>query len=218
MKHFALAFLFAATHAVSQTIPDKVYREILSAQDGRDTKSLTAFLSHKQPEIRARAAFACASVQDTSHVAILNKLLFDNHYSVRTAAALALGQMNFVIDSAGRTAISAALVKRLAVEQSSRVAARIAEALGKVGNESSLDILVAAGRSTAYVGVRSEAALSVGRYAYRGIKSKTATQFVADMIEALGNDGGWKAAYALMRIGDSTFLSKHSDADCRETH
>ncbi len=199
---------FASTFAFAQ--PEKARREILIAQDVRDSRALSTFLSHKNPDVRSFAAFACGSVQDTLHAHLLVNLLSDKDYHVRTASAFALGQMNSVIDSARRASLSSALTKRLAIEQSRHVALRIVEALGKVGDEMSLNVLVAAGESSPYSGVRAEAALAVGRYAYRGIKNKTAVQFVADVIERNASDEAWKAAYAMMRVADSALLARYT--------
>lgn len=206
----AVALTFSAMLAASaQTLPEKTRRAILVAQDMRDAKAIAKFLLDKNPEVKARAAFACGSMQDTVHIPRLVELLSDSHFTVRSSAAFGLGQLNYVVDSVQRSLVSRALTKRLSIEQSRIVALSLVEALGKVGDEWSLSTLAAAGESSPYEGVKYEAALSVGRYAYRNIKNKTATQFAAMILDAKDHGEEWKAAYALMRIADSTLLAPH---------
>ncbi|MEK7250632.1 MAG: peptidylprolyl isomerase [Bacteroidota bacterium] len=210
---FVLVILVGLIVSVSfaQQVPEKTFQDILKAQDLRDAKTLTAFLSDKKPEVKSLAAFACGSVQDTSHITLLLGLLSDKGKDVRTAAAFALGQMNYTIDSTQRLRIPQSLLKRLGFEQNRLALARIVEALGKVGDEYSLNVMVASGENFPTTSLKCEAALSVGRYAYRGMKSKTATSFAVDVLNSVRSGDEWKAAYALMRITDTSLLSKHTD-------
>ena len=182
-------------------------REILTAQDSRDVGALRGFLLDRDSSIRARAAFAAGSVQDTALVPLLENSLHDEIADVRRSCAFALGQMNFSIDSVGRHGISKSLVGQLKSEKEERVAIRIIEALGKTGDPASLDRLVDVVDSVASTLMRAEVSLSIGRYAYRGIKSPRATAFA---VKALSDGGGWKAAYALFRIGDNDLLAPHA--------
>jgi peptidylprolyl isomerase len=207
---FCLALVVSgALVGSAEIIPEKTRRALLVAQDLRDAKAIAKFLLDKNPEVKARAALACGSLQDTTLTPRLLALLSDSHFNVRASAAFALGQLNYVIDSMQRALVSQALTKRLSIEQSRIVALSVVEALGKVGDEWSLSTLAAAGESSPYEGVKYAAALSVGRYAYRNIKNKTATQFAARILDATDHGEEWKAAYALMRIADSTLLAPH---------
>jgi peptidylprolyl isomerase len=199
----------AVWSAFAQTVPEKTRRALLVAQDMRDAKAIAKFLLDKNPAVKAHAAFACGSLQDTTHTPILIALLSDSHFNVRASAAFALGQLNSVVDSIQRALVSQALTKRLSVEQSRLVALHVVEALGKVGDAWSLSTLAAAGESSPYEGVKYEAALSIGRYAYRNIKNKAATQFAAGILDLKNQGEEWKAAYALMRIADSTLLAPY---------
>jgi peptidylprolyl isomerase len=207
----AVLILFLSSFCFAQRIPDKVLQDILKAQDLRDSKSLVVFLLDKRPEVRSRAAFACASVQDTAHISILTGLLAEKNNDVRMGAALALGQLNYVVDSVQRTIISRALLRRLGLEERRPVLARVIEALGKVGDEYSLNVMVASGQAFPTSALKSETALSVGRYAYRGIRSKTAVAFAVEVLKSVRSGEEWKAAYALMRINEPTLLSNHLD-------
>ncbi len=206
----ALLLVAATSSLLCQNLPEETKRQILIAQDTRNVDSISRLLSDTNPDVRAFAAFACGSVQDTSHIFILSKLLADSNSSVRTAAAFALGQYNYVVDTVQRTFISKVLLGRLGFERRIETLIRLVEALGKVGDEQSLNVLVASGMNFQANSLKCETALSVGRYAYRNIASKTASAFAADILTAIRSGDEWKAAYALMRINDATLVSNHT--------
>ncbi len=202
---FGLAFFTVCIPAIliAQPLSETISYAILKAQDLRDATTLATFLWDTNPQIRARAAFACGSVQDTSHIVRLLQLLTDKEDSVRTAAAFAVGQLNSVVDSTHRAVVSASLVGRLEDETYLPAILRVIEALGKVGDEPSLNVLAAAGERSQSNDVKAEVGLSVGRYAYRGIKSDTSAMYAINLLSPSFNGERWKAAYALMRIGNA---------------
>ena len=212
MKTIALLVAVALHFTVhAQQLSTPLLHTILTAQDLRDTKTISKLLKDKNSAVRAKSAFACGSIQDTSLIAQLQNLLADRNADVRLAASFALGQLGYVIDSLDRASVSQSLTRRLSIEREGRVQIRILEALGKVGDEQSLSILVAAGESFRSPVIKSEAALAIGRYAYRGIKSKVATEFAAGLLAPSFRGDHWKAAYALMRIADSSLFARHED-------
>jgi peptidylprolyl isomerase len=199
----------------AQPLPERAYRAILTAQDFRDVSALVPFLEDADAQVRARAALACGSVQpdgpiaDTSIIPILINLLTDKNQHVRAAAGFALGQLHPVLDSTQREKVSAVLSRRLGLESHQSVLVRVLEALGKMGTAGSLSVVVATGESSPSAVVKGEAALSVGRYAYRGIMSKTATAFAVRCLGLQQATETWKAAAALMRISDAALLLPH---------
>lgn len=212
MKPVAFVTLvWTAQILFAQAISEKTSRAILIAQDVRDGRALAAFLKDADALVRAQAAFSCGSVQDTSHVRPLLDLLTDGNYRVRSAAAFALGQLNPVVDSLQREAISQVLARRLGLERNIPVLLRVIEALGKIGSASSLSLVVAAGESSPTLAIKGEAVLSVGRYAYRGIVSKAATAFAVRCLSLKSADEVWKAGYALMRITDAGLLAPYEE-------
>ena len=186
-------------------------RAVLRAQDQRDASSLQTFLQNEDAWLRARSAYAAGSVQDTTLIGSLISLLSDKSPLVRKAAAFALGQLNYVVTPLQRSAVSLKVVQVLKTEKDSRVASALVEALGKVGDEGSLRSLVAFGGVTKNNEIRAEISLSIGRFAYRNIKNEEGTRFAAEMLGALKEGDRWKAGYALMRIGDMTFLEPYGD-------
>ncbi len=118
--------------------------------------------------------------------------------------------MTSVVDTLQRRRVSSQLIQRLSAEQDEFVAMRIAEALGKVGDAASIpSLLQRAGQGTPS-SLEWEIALSVGRYAYRGLKERSAAEYAVRLLGASDNPDKWKAAYALMRIGDRPLLSTYA--------
>jgi peptidylprolyl isomerase len=195
---------------LGQSISEQTLQNILAAQDLRDVKLLQTFLLDSTAAVRAKAVYAAGSVQDTLLVPQLAALLTDRDPSVRTAAVFALGQMNYVVDSVTRRTISNDLTARLGVENDERVLQRLIEALGKTGDPPSLIILLERVAGLNSRKLKGETALSIGRYAYRGIKNSTATSFAVTLLSEVGEVERWKAAYALFRIGDRSLLGNHA--------
>lgn len=207
---FAIALLGILVPAllIAQPLREKTMRAILRAKDLRDGRTLATFLWDTNPQIRARAAFACGSVQDTSHIERLLQLLSDKDDGVRTATAFAAGQLNSVVDSTRRAGVAKSLVDRLENELYPPTLLRVIEALGKVGDEPSLNPLIAAGERSQLNDVKSEIALSVGRYAYRGLKNAASALYAINLLSPSFTGDRWKAAYALMRIGTPDLFRK----------
>lgn len=190
-----------------QSVSQEILRQILVAQDSRDVATLRRFLQDSSAAARARAAFAAGSVQDTSLVSGLEELLDDADVGVRRACAFALGQLNYIIDSLKRREIAAQLLLHLKHENNELVTLRMIEALGKMGDAASLSGLLLQAKNDISRELRGEIALSIGRYAYRGIKSAEAASYA---IHALETGAGWKATYALFRIGDKNLLAQYT--------
>ncbi|OGX83917.1 HEAT repeat domain-containing protein [Hymenobacter glacialis] len=113
---------------------DAVNRQIGTAQDERNTAALLPFLTNANPIYRREAALAFASVQAPAAVPGLIPLLRDGDYSVRRAAAYALGQTG---DS---TAVDSLLV-RVQLEPDASVRRYVHEALGRTVTRASLPAL-----------------------------------------------------------------------------
>ncbi len=100
--------------------------EVLEMQNLRDGAGLLEWLEHEDPGVRARAAFALASVRDPGSVEALRALLEDPAFEVRRDAAFALGHLRH--DDDGR-----ALLAALHDEQESSVRLQLIESLGLRG-------------------------------------------------------------------------------------
>ncbi len=191
----------------ARPVSQETLRQILVAQDSRDAMTLRRFLQDSSAAVRAKAAFAAGSVQDTALVPGLEELLDDVDVGVRQASAFALGQLNYTIDSLKRREVAAQLLVHLKHERNELVTSRMIEALGKMGDAASLSVLLSQANDDISIEVRGEVALTIGRYAYRAIKSTEGTSYAA---HALETGEGWRAAYALFRIGDRNLLTQYT--------
>ena len=108
-----------------------VLMEVVDLGIQRNGEALRGFLDHDDPAVRARAAFALASVQDPDAQGELTELLGDPEPSVRRDAAFALGQLEL-------TDGGAALMDALGREDTPEVRVRLIDAVGRAGSEEAL--------------------------------------------------------------------------------
>jgi cyclophilin family peptidyl-prolyl cis-trans isomerase/HEAT repeat protein len=108
---------------------------IVDLQVERDGERLQGFLENPDPALRARAAFALASVQEMDAGPGLVRILRDPDPNVRRDAAFALGQLD-------TARYGQSLLGALEDEVDSEVRLRILEAVGKVGDERALERLL----------------------------------------------------------------------------
>ena len=111
-------------------------QSVVERQEARDAPSLVRLLTHRDPSVRARAAFALGSVQDPGAAAELTAMLRDDVATVRADAAFALGQL-----SPSSRAVESALLEALAGEQDIDVMHSLIYALGKAGSETASEVL-----------------------------------------------------------------------------
>ena len=171
-------------------------QRLVDAQTQRDGPFLVAALAEDDPVVRARAAFALGSVQDTAAVPALVEALADADARVRADAAFALGQ---TADSTAAERLLAALDR----ERDPAARAELLDALGKTGGAASLADLAAL---PAEGDERAVLALALGRYGMRGIQDPVAVErlvaFAGDPDPLVAADAAW----AFARARDTTAL------------
>lgn len=120
----ACLLFYQCTSPQTNKFSDSTLQAIIDFQDQRQTDSLIHYLIHKNPDYRAQAALALASVQDsTASLQLGTSLLEDPHTPARIHAAFALGQ------TGGNAAVNA-LIPAL-TDSSSRVVSEVLQGLGK---------------------------------------------------------------------------------------
>jgi len=191
--------LLCTTPAVGQPLPERpsddlltrpALQKVVEAQIARDGQRLTRMLDADAPSVRARAAFALASVQDTSAIPALLERLRDGVPTVRTDAVFALAQMPGGVP-AGR------LLETLRFERDAVMQRGLIHALGTTGDVASLRRLLGLGLPSDR---DADVALALARYGMRGIVDSTAGAWLAAHLTA---DDPWtrrNAAYALGRV------------------
>ncbi len=149
-------------------------QRVVDLQVRRDGGALVRLLADPSRAVRARAALALGSVQDSAAVPALLIALGDDAPAVRANAAFAVGQ------SADSTA-AAALLAALRTEATAAVKAEIVDAIGKVGGGANGDALLGVPLPPEVEPVR---AFAVARMATRGALSPAGWQWLAGRLSA----------------------------------
>lgn len=195
-----LAFLISlitapVNHAQIQDRPyddlseDATLRRIVDLQNARNASSLIGSLADQTPEVRARAAFALGSVQDSSAILPLTQLLEDQDVRVRADAAFAIGQTGSPADSV--------LASFLTMENDETVLHELILALGRVGSP---DDLVALTNAELPVDLEASRILGITRFGLRSIFSPEA---IANQLRYLDDEQATlreRAAYYFWRL------------------
>jgi cyclophilin family peptidyl-prolyl cis-trans isomerase/HEAT repeat protein len=119
-------------------LEDETVQKILQYQDERKTDSLLSYFISTEPKYKLLASKAFASIKDSNAIPGLISLLSDENEIVRASAAFSLGQI-------GSSKAEAALIKAfIAVDSIGpylNTNAKILEAIGKCGTDSSLVLI-----------------------------------------------------------------------------
>jgi peptidylprolyl isomerase len=162
-------------------------QRVVELQTARDGGALADLLGDRSAAVRARAAFALASVQDQNASTALIEVLGDDDATVRANAAFALGQLPQMSG-----AVESALLEHLASDPDTLVRIRAAEALGKVGRPTASDALA---RVEPNGSVGAAAALALARMLARGTHSPAGLDaLVARLVDArpeVRRDAAW---------------------------
>ena len=196
----SVLLLLLALPTAAQPLPDRPADDLLSrprlqavveAQIERDGSTLTNKLSAESPDVRARAAFALASVQDTAAVPTLLDRLRDGVPVVRTDAIFALAQMPPKSVPADR------LLETLRYERDPTMQRYLIETLGHTGDTASLLALLDLGLPPNRGG---DVALALARYGMRDVVDSTASAWLANQLTSANAWTRRNAAYALGRV------------------
>ncbi len=190
-----LACLVCAPALFAQRAPDSLLRRpdlqrLVDLQVERDGPALREALADRDATVRARAAFALASVQDSASAPVLVALLRDPVAAVRADAAFALGQ-------SADTTRQDALLGALRAEGDPEVQRRLLEALGKTGGASSLGALAALNLPD---GLDADRALALARYGLRNVYAPAAVRHLAEALTASDARVRRNAAYFFGRV------------------
>jgi HEAT repeat protein len=188
LKITVIALLLEASLAFGQTWSESD-REILMLQDQRSLGNgkLITFLSSPDPQLRY-----LANIQDASTDSSAVLALRDPDARVRAVAAFALGQIGGGISQDS-------LLSCLRAERDSTVVARMLEALGRIGDAEALNQVVDFPNGEQSSFVAAEQAMSLARFALRGIKSEQSIWHCFALLANPSSDVRWKSLFALWR-------------------
>lgn len=174
---------------------DTTLQQIAQFQYNRNTKALLNFCNDKEAKYRKAAALAFGSVQDTLAINNLWELVQDKTPEVRIAAAFALGQIV-------NTNSAKVLFVQFKKDDNDLVKKELLEAIGKCGNEESLQSILGLKIDFADSDVLSGKAMALARFSIRGIFNKRALSKTIRLIDAKQSlpEVKYKASIALNRM------------------
>ena len=160
--------------AVNQ-FSDQGLTDIYEAKDRADLQVLGEFLQHEKATYRAAAALALGSVRSKKAISQLLTALQDSAAKVRKASAFSLGQLR-----------SNELIKPMqsALDQEAEavVVQTLFEALGKCGDTTTINYVLAFDRLVQHSEVSEGKAMALYRLATRGIHSEQGTAFIISQL------------------------------------
>ncbi|MFB6229512.1 MAG: peptidylprolyl isomerase [Salinibacter sp.] len=195
-----LVLVWVAPVAAAQPMPDRPSDDLLTrpalqalieAQVERDGAALREKLDARTSGVRARAAFALASVRDTAAIPDLLDRLRDGVPVVRSDAAFALAQMP--ADQVPTTP----LLQTLRFERDATTRRFLIHALGHTGDAASLRTLLDLGLPDQRGG---DLALALARYGMRGVVDSVGTAWLVEHLTAENSWARRNAAYAFGRV------------------
>ena len=202
-----LLFSGGTTQAQPSRAPDGLLtrpalQAVVEHQIDRNGAALIEALDASDPDVRARAAFALGSVQDTAAIDALGRLLRESVPGIRTDAAFALGQMPDGVPPA-------MLMNALRRERDPTVRHTLLRALGTTGTTGSLRTLVDLGLPST-----DDRALAwaIARYGMRGHTDSTAFAWLADRLETDRDAVREQVAYVFGRLSDPTRWNAQVDS------
>jgi cyclophilin family peptidyl-prolyl cis-trans isomerase len=164
-------------------------QRLVEAGLDRMTAPLAAALASTDPAVRQTAAFALASVQDSTTRTALEALLADAVPDVRLAAAFALGQLGSVADAAP-------LIRALHLERDSAVRTTMLEAAGKVADAAALTTILDTWREPVPAD-RLALAIALYHAGRRGVTDRRGATVLSGLITASDEETAVTAALAL---------------------
>ena len=210
----SIIFLIQIFDVNSQTISNQVF-EIIELQDKRSLSindKLKTYLHSLDSLIREKSIYALANIGDSNTVSYLDFLFAGpfSDYPKKSdikAAAFMLGQINC---DASRNMLSTILKNRSNYENEMLESGKyVIEAVGKIGNENSLqeliqreDLIYSSDEQT-----RSAAAMAIAGFALRRISNEMSVEFLKKIVSNSSDTITLRnAAYAFWRTGDKNLL------------
>jgi len=174
---------------------DTILQQIMEFQYERNTEGLLEFADNEFAKYREASAMAFASVQDTLAITKLAGLLADTVPEIRIAAAFAIGQTGHV---SGAKILNEQFIK----EKNDLVKKQMLEAIGKCGDEKSLQNMLDMEISLEKDDMLAGKALALSRFSIRGIFNQSALSEVIKLIGSKKVSGKVKysASIALTRM------------------
>ncbi len=172
---------------------------ILQDKRAEQSEQLYSFLNSDNERDRELSLLAIANIQDTSAIDVVAPLLNDESSKVRSMAAFALGMI-------GKPRGATILFRRIAVEREEKCIGELFNAIGLCGTADDLKKIITQTESF-QSDWKPYVAQAIYRFANRRIKDPGATKYLFSLLD--DKSSITNAAYALMRINDSTLIKNY---------
>ncbi|MFQ5629047.1 MAG: HEAT repeat domain-containing protein, partial [bacterium] len=188
---------------------------MLKIADGRgEVVQMQPYLNHESEEIQQKAIYLLGQMRDTLAAPMLLPFLQNTSNNVRVETIFALGQI-------GPARVADSLIAHWQDETDLEAKQAILEAVGKIGDSTHVGFL-RQGLAEPTPILKQTAAVALGQLAYwKRIDVSEAVDDFAALLDDDLNEIRWRAAWALMRIADSSaydyllIASKDSDPRVR---
>lgn len=181
-------------------------RKILELQDIRTlgpNNELLNYLKSDNEKILLRTLTALANIADTTTIGDISSVLHTNVYgSVRCRAAFALGLIPNHLSAE-------ALEKAMETEGMENVMESIIDALGRVGDEASLNMVCS--KKNMSNNINKSIAMSLARFAMRKIWNQKSLETLVELSFSNREHVKLPSVYALSRINDKNLLRTIKD-------
>ncbi len=179
-------------------------------QEAGDAEGLTEMAADPDPDVRARAAFALASAGDSRHADALVPLLADPEPQVRRDAAFALGRLG--PGERSRSELAAPLLNALSTEGSPEARLHMVEALGFVGDERAVEVLIEGSAGGEDPREEEARTLALGRLVLEGVGGPDAVSFLARRLTSSEAQVRRAAAHYFHRVAAAQPWAHEADA------
>lgn len=215
MKHiffsFSLIFLLASCsqnesepkdnqifegYAQGNIFADSVIQNIYDfGKNSPDFQKPLADFSKSLPEYKKSVLLQFASLQNEAHLPVVETFLLDLDSEIRAVAAFAAGQI-------GGVRAETLIINSLKTETSPQVIEQLLIALGKCGDEKSLEIVQSYPIENQYPAVILGVSEALGNFAERNIKNVKSAERLLEILQKkdISNEISCTASYALFRL------------------
>jgi cyclophilin family peptidyl-prolyl cis-trans isomerase/HEAT repeat protein len=198
MKRMILCFAIGLLVSGCAKNDDGERENMLKIADGRgEVVQMQPYLSHKSKKIQQKAIYLLGQMRDTLAVAMLMPFLQNASNALRVETIFALGQI-------GPARMADSLIAHWQDETDLEAKQAILEAVGKIGDSTHVGFL-RNGLAEPTPILQQAAAVALGYLAYwKRIDVSPAVDDFAALLDDDLNEIRWRAAWALMRMADSS--------------
>lgn len=201
MKNLVFSFLsLLFVFGCSQNF-DTEWEGMLKIADGRGgVQQMRPYLEHKNKQVQQKAIYLLGQMRDTLAAPMLLPFLQNGSNAIRVETIFALGQI-------GPVQVADSLVAHWQNETDLEAKQAIIEAVGKIGDSTHIGFLRNALAEPTPI-LKQAAAVALGYLAYwKRIDVSAAVDDFAPLLDDDLNEIRWRAAWALMRMADSSAYS-----------